>query len=161
MVEYDITSRICENVKKSADASIALKQARQGEYGRTLYIQYIIETIEATKTLGSDFTASRQYRESTVGVRDSKMTRAELARQEAQDGYPNTSASHLYRDDKLSVEEKAAILAEAFSQSSKRKALLADHHSSPQLKRLYEDSARDMQKTAKRLTQAAKKVKSF
>lgn len=122
MVEQDIASRIRENVKKSADASIALKQARKGEYGRTLYIRYIDETIEATKTHGSDFTASRQYM-------DSKMIRAELAGREAQEGIPSTTASHLYRDDKLSLEKKAVILAEAFSQSAKRKALLADHYS--------------------------------
>jgi hypothetical protein len=85
---------------------------------------------------------------------------ADLARQEAPRSSTITTASHLNRDNTLSISEKGEILAVAYTKKAESEFSLAEDLNTPELTEAYQREAQQAAKIAQGLSRAARKLQN-
>jgi hypothetical protein len=114
---------------------------------------YIKERIKTTRTTDSDIMTSR--------LSHPGKSHAELARCEARQGFPETTASYLNKDTSLSDYQRGEILAEAYNRHAERKAYLAEHFKASEiLVAVYRRDERRFKRIAQGLIRAARRVQT-
>lgn len=87
-------------------------------------------------------------------------SQAKHARDHAQYGFPESTASYLNRDTTLSVSQKGEILAEAYTRSAERSAELVTIFASASLQEIHQREAQELKRIAQGLTRAARRSRN-